>query len=168
MTQAIHLQRHQDVNNTSGTGRVWEGVVFSNGWIAGKWNSEFPSYGWYPSLEHLEAIHGHSGSTELVFDEEVTNGHYLLIETNNADNTTDGNPWVAEGFEFGDEWIVLLQLAKHTSVYWYQNNNNLMKVIGDRSTVHRSQNRLLSFPSDSAIWQREKIFKLTKTGVSNV
>lgn len=161
MTKAIHLQRNQDVNSTSGTGRVWEGVLFSNGWVAGKWNRDFSPCGYYPSLEHLQAIHERSGSTRLVFDKKINDGYYILLEASDVDNTTDGTPWIAEGFEFKDNRIVLLNLAKYNSVYWYRNIENLKKDIGNRSIVHRSKNQFLSFPSDSVIWKREQIFKTT-------
>jgi len=52
----------------SGTGRVAEGVIFSNGWVALVWLTETPSMGFYPSIEAVEAIHGHSGKTRVVFD----------------------------------------------------------------------------------------------------
>ena len=167
MTRAISLRRHLDVNNTSGTGRVWEGVLFSNGWVAGKWLSDFPSYGWYPSLEHVKQIHGHSGSTDLVFEDMACYGNHILIEAKDTSIITDGNPYTAEGFEFIDGWIVLLHLAKYTSVYWYRNIEDLRKVIGDRAYINKDIVQTVCFEG-SSIWQREKIFKVTKTGVSNV
>lgn len=66
--QAFHLERHEDVSGVSGTGRVAEGVVFSNGLVALTWLSEHPSVSLYPSLVSVETIHGHDGRTQIVVD----------------------------------------------------------------------------------------------------
>jgi hypothetical protein len=52
----------------SGTGWVAEGAVFSNGWVVLIWPTQTPSLNLYPSLEALEAVHGHGGLTRIVFD----------------------------------------------------------------------------------------------------
>ncbi len=62
------LQRWTDVSGVSGTGIIAEGVVFSDGsavvhWIA----SEYHSIVIWPSMEGLIAIHGHGGTTEIVY-----------------------------------------------------------------------------------------------------
>jgi hypothetical protein len=64
---AFYLERLEDPSGVSGTGRVAEGVVFSNGWVALVWLSASPSLAFYLSLESVEAIHGHGGKTRLVF-----------------------------------------------------------------------------------------------------
>lgn len=61
------LRRHTDISGTSGIGIVAEGVVFTNGWCALHWLTEFTSVAFYKSIEDVEAIHGHNGSTELVW-----------------------------------------------------------------------------------------------------
>jgi hypothetical protein len=66
--QAFHLERREDVSGVSGTGRVAEGVVFSNGVVALTWLSEHPTVSLYPSLATVEAIHGHDGRTLVVLD----------------------------------------------------------------------------------------------------
>lgn len=52
----------------SGTGRVAEGAIFSNGWVALVWLTETPSLNFYPSIDAVEAIHGHNGATRIVYD----------------------------------------------------------------------------------------------------
>ncbi len=64
----FHLLRLEDESGVSGTGWVAEGVVFSNGWVALTWLGETPSLNFYPSIEAVEAIHGHGGATRIVFD----------------------------------------------------------------------------------------------------
>lgn len=64
----FHLQRDVDVTGISGSGRVAEGVVFSNGWVALTWLTEHTSVVFYPSLDDVYAIHGHEGKTRVVFE----------------------------------------------------------------------------------------------------
>lgn len=57
------LVRIVDVSGTSGTGRVAQGVEFSDGTCAMRWLTERRSAGLYQSMEDLIEIHGHHGST---------------------------------------------------------------------------------------------------------
>lgn len=66
--QTFHLLRLEDESGVSGTGWVAEGAVFSNGWVALTWPGETPSLNFYPSIDAVAAIHGHGGSTRIVFD----------------------------------------------------------------------------------------------------
>ena len=63
------LLRHQDASGISGTGRVAEGVQFGDGQTVLKWLSHVTSLAIYSSVEDLVAIHGHSGLTELVWED---------------------------------------------------------------------------------------------------
>lgn len=63
-----HLQREMDVSGVSGTGRVAELALFSDGCVALHWMSEHPSTTLYASLEDAILIHGHDGSTQVVWD----------------------------------------------------------------------------------------------------
>lgn len=64
----FHLQRKKDESGVSGTGRVAEGVVFSNGMIALTWLGSRTSLVFYKDMGDIEAIHGHGGNTEIVID----------------------------------------------------------------------------------------------------
>jgi hypothetical protein len=66
--RAFHLLRLNDVSGVSGTGRVAEGVIFSNGLVALTWLSTHPTVAVYPSIAAVEAIHGHDGKTVVVVD----------------------------------------------------------------------------------------------------
>lgn len=66
--RTFHLLRLADESGVSGTGWVAEGAVFSNGWVMLSWLGETPSLNFYLSIEDVEAIHGHGGSTRIVFD----------------------------------------------------------------------------------------------------
>lgn len=59
------LIRHQDVTGVSGTGRVAEGVQFTDGVVAIRWFGNNPSTALWQSIEAAMAIHGHGGATEL-------------------------------------------------------------------------------------------------------
>jgi hypothetical protein len=62
------LERDTDVSGTSGTGRVAEGVIFSNGWCALHWLTKYTSVAFYQSVAEMEAIHGHGGATRVVYE----------------------------------------------------------------------------------------------------
>jgi len=62
------LNRKEDESGVSGTGIVAEGVVLSNGQVVLHWlKEETSAIGIYKSIEAVEAAHGHSGKTEIVF-----------------------------------------------------------------------------------------------------
>jgi hypothetical protein len=70
----FYLLRFEDATGTSGTGYVAEGVIFSNGWCALTWLTEHTSVAFYVSIEEVEAIHGHSGKTKVVFSKDELQG----------------------------------------------------------------------------------------------
>ena len=69
--RAFWLQRVEDESGVSGVGLVAEGVVFSSGWCALTWLTEHTSVAFYPSIEEVEAIHGHDGKTKIVIGTEI-------------------------------------------------------------------------------------------------
>lgn len=64
----FYLQRNEDFSGVSGTGRVAEGVEFSNGRCALSWLTPTTSVAIYNTIEELEHIHGHEGRTQVVYD----------------------------------------------------------------------------------------------------
>lgn len=68
--RTFYLERKQDMSGVSGTGRVAEGVVFSTGTVALHWCvSDKPQCtSLWESLADLEAVHGHEGATQVVFN----------------------------------------------------------------------------------------------------
>jgi hypothetical protein len=69
MPRRFHLLRKKDVSGVSGTGIVAFGVQFYNGKCALSWATPRSSIGFYDSILDLEAISGHEGSTEVVWDD---------------------------------------------------------------------------------------------------
>ncbi len=63
------LQRDEDKTGVSGTGVIAEGCCFSTGWVALAWLTTVNSLVFYPSIANVEAIHGHQGSTRIVWQE---------------------------------------------------------------------------------------------------
>ena len=63
------LRRIEDVTGISGTGDVAEGVEFTDGVVALRWTTEWPT----SSVLHdrgiasVEALHCHGGKTEIVW-----------------------------------------------------------------------------------------------------
>ena len=70
MIRTFHLFREQDPGGVSGTGKVAEGCVLSNGCVMLLWLTKVASLSLFSSMENLERIHGHKGFTKVVFDDE--------------------------------------------------------------------------------------------------
>lgn len=65
----FQLERDTDVTGVSGTGVVAEGVEFSDGVVALRWTSAYPTSVVFHDrgMESVEAVHGHGGSTRIVY-----------------------------------------------------------------------------------------------------
>ena len=74
MMRRFHLERDEDASGVSGTGRVAEGVVFSDGTTILRWTPDAtvnpPSTVIYDRIFDVTHIHGHGGLTRIVFDDE--------------------------------------------------------------------------------------------------
>lgn len=68
--RTFRLIRHEDVSGASGTGEVFNGCVFTDGKVAGRWNTPTASTELWDSVEDMMEIHGHGGATELRYDDE--------------------------------------------------------------------------------------------------
>lgn len=66
--RAFHLQRDKDHNGVSGTGRVAEGCEFSDGTVVLRWLSATASTVVYGTLADAVRVHGHGGSTRVVWE----------------------------------------------------------------------------------------------------
>ena len=67
--QLFWLDRREDPAGVSGIGRVAEGVIFTNGKCALTWVCGTPSsVAIYDSIEHIQAVHGHNGTTSVTFE----------------------------------------------------------------------------------------------------
>lgn len=65
----FHLRRNEDESGVSGTGRIAEGVMFTDGTCALRWLTEHRSTALYENIQTLIKIHGHGGKTAVVFEE---------------------------------------------------------------------------------------------------
>jgi hypothetical protein len=74
--QTFRLIREVDVSGISGVGVVAEGCVFSDGTTVVRWlelDEDNPNYQRgvrattvvFPSIEAVEALHGHNGATDI-------------------------------------------------------------------------------------------------------
>jgi hypothetical protein len=64
----FQLVRGEDVTGISGTGIVAVGCDFMGAGCVLQWVCEIKSTFWYPSLQVVEALHGHGGKTRVVVD----------------------------------------------------------------------------------------------------
>lgn len=75
----FYLERITDVSGVSGTGKIAEGCQFDQtsgdpGWCALVWLTDKSAMSYYMNIETLESIHGHCGSTRVVWiDDESSN-----------------------------------------------------------------------------------------------
>jgi hypothetical protein len=65
----FHFERTTDASGVSGTGIVAEGVIFENNHVVVYWFGMHSSINIYSSIEDVIYIHGHMGSTKIVFDD---------------------------------------------------------------------------------------------------
>jgi hypothetical protein len=74
--RTFRLVRTVDVSGVSGTGDVAEGVEFSDGTVALRWLSQWPTSVVFHDrgIEAVEAIHGHGGATRIVYDDPLAPG----------------------------------------------------------------------------------------------
>lgn len=66
--RTFHLARRVDHTGVSGTGRVAEGVEFTDGTVVLRWRSATASTVVYGTLADVQAVHGHHGDTEIVWE----------------------------------------------------------------------------------------------------
>lgn len=69
MIKRFYLMRIEDESGVSGTGKVAEGAIFTDGTCALRWLTGTSSTAIYESLEHVERIHGHGGKTKIVHED---------------------------------------------------------------------------------------------------
>ena len=65
--RVFFLDRKEDLSGVSGTGRVAEGIEFSNGKVILHWPSDKPSTNIYENLKQMMSVHGHGGKLEIVW-----------------------------------------------------------------------------------------------------
>lgn len=63
----FYLYRREDVTGISGTGTVAEGVEFGDGTAAMRWCTDVASTCVYDSVAAIDKIHGHGGSTVVMW-----------------------------------------------------------------------------------------------------
>lgn len=68
--QRFYLSRHEDPTGISGTGVIADGVIWQDGSVTLKWLGPHTSEVSWRSLRDVVAIHGHAGSTSVVFRDD--------------------------------------------------------------------------------------------------
>lgn len=70
----FELHRDNDPTGVSGTGVVAEGVEFHDGTVCLRWRGKQRSMVMWDRIDSVVAIHGHDGSTRIVWLDEVVSG----------------------------------------------------------------------------------------------
>jgi hypothetical protein len=107
----FRLVRDVDPTGISGTGTVAEGVEFTDGTVALRWTSTWPTSVVFHErgMESVLAIHGHGGNTRVVWVDEVKRPGQLEPLVNEVVDDPDGTrdlphpyiplgPGVSDGF----------------------------------------------------------------------
>lgn len=63
----FQLWRDLDETGTSGPGLIAEGCEFTSGACALTWLTPFKTVSMWDSVKALDAVHGHSGATRIVW-----------------------------------------------------------------------------------------------------
>lgn len=71
MIRRFVLMRNIDITGISGTGLVAWGVQFPDGKVVTRWNGTVAQTCVWDSIADVEAIHGHNGSTEIKWLDEL-------------------------------------------------------------------------------------------------
>lgn len=80
--------RDVDVSGVSGTGKIAEAAVFSDGTTVLRWcNTPYVSTAVYRSLDECMAVHGHGGATR--FMELSSRDHEVLAHLHDANHDWD-------------------------------------------------------------------------------
>lgn len=74
----FYLWREADQSGVSGTGRVAEGCIFSNGWVGMNWLTRWGSLAFYPSIHDCLTVHGHQGKTKVVYEDCEPGSEHLI------------------------------------------------------------------------------------------
>lgn len=65
--RVFYLNRIVDISGVSGTGIVAEGTVYTSGMVSLSWLSDKRCVNVYEDFDTMLSVHGHDGSTEVVF-----------------------------------------------------------------------------------------------------
>jgi hypothetical protein len=65
----FHFERAKDISGVSGCGVVAFGAMWDDGQIALHWEGAHSSINIYHSIDDLLYVHGHEGSTKIVWDD---------------------------------------------------------------------------------------------------
>lgn len=69
----FYLKRLEDESGVSGSGRVAEGIEFSDGTCTINWLTHTACHGIYKNIKQLIAIHGHGGKTVIEWKDAEEN-----------------------------------------------------------------------------------------------
>jgi len=97
VARTFRLVRDEDATGVSGTGTVAEGAEFSDGTVALRWTSTFPTSVVFHDrgMDSVVAVHGHGGKTRIVWDDDGTEhdqGHLIAEHDVDWESILTGDP----------------------------------------------------------------------------
>lgn len=99
----FRVQRSKDISGVSGTGYVAEGIMFRSGQCAVCWRSNHSSINIYKSIEDVTFVHGHGGSTSIVFIDSIDDPEKMddCLEANHSNEASSSH--TSSDFALGNE-----------------------------------------------------------------
>ena len=95
--RTFDLGRLTDATGISGTGRVAEGCVLSDGTTVVRWLTEHRSTAIYESAREVLAIHGHGGQTEIRYHMLWEGGGSKPVDDRACSNCA--HPWIGHAMD---------------------------------------------------------------------
>jgi hypothetical protein len=130
MFDKVELWRTEDETGISGTGRVAEGVRFSDGKIVLRWMTDTRSTCFYDSFSDVMTIHGHGGKTKLkvcgtpwergrrdAIQDNLENAPFGSVRGTRSENPVKRKDWVKP------DWIAMSELTAYFAGYEAQCNS---------------------------------------------
>ncbi|MGW1949108.1 hypothetical protein ACWCRC_32895 [Streptomyces sp. NPDC001940] len=97
------LVRDTDISGVSGTGKVAEGVIFSDGEAVIHWLGTWPTTTPHPAgIVSIKAVHGHGGATRIVLNDPVV--RLTRIAEAHSKSSSEGGMTGGDCNECGHAW----------------------------------------------------------------
>jgi hypothetical protein len=153
----FYLERRVDVTGASGTGRVADGVLWTDGTVTIRWTGQHSSTVVWDSIDDALAVHGHVGATRFVWiDEDGTSLRHERDEARRELADLRGKITTALGLKPDTEDQFLVRFATNYRELAVEQRESLRFVasryLADGSGVRFSNDRCTGRSSDAMAW----------------
>lgn len=125
----FYIERLSESDSGAPPGRIVEGVVLTNGWVALAWMDFNTSVAIYTSMETVHKLHAVEGFTEVRVSTDVEARPFALERTTDVSGLS-GTGRVAEGVEFVDGRVVMVWQSEQPSAALYSSIRMVERIHG--------------------------------------